>query len=211
MKNWLVEIENKLATATDDGRQPFGFEKHEFYLYPPADSEFVQFIEESNGIRLPDDYREFILELGDGGAGPAYGLNRFLTAISEDRLDKHLTTILGMPFPHEQDYAPQTDPKFTSYYDPDHGGSIEISPEHSEWHYYNIDLVAGTIVLCDEGCGYQHRLVVNGPSYGEIWMDNRSGDGGFNRLCGTFTAWYTRWLNNVVIGGKGTWWFENAG
>lgn len=40
---------------------------------PIALSELERF-EEENGIELPEDYRRFLLEIANGGAGPGYGL-----------------------------------------------------------------------------------------------------------------------------------------
>ena len=48
---------------------------------PMALSELERF-EEENGIELPEDYRGFLLEVANGGAGPGYGLYSLADSMS---------------------------------------------------------------------------------------------------------------------------------
>ena len=40
-----------------------------------------------------------------------------------------------------------------------------------------------------------------------MWVDSRGGDAGFIPLDATFLQWYERWIDDVLAGGRGTWWF----
>ena len=52
----------------------FAARSHGYDLNPPVPEEEVARMEEKHGCRFPDEYRRFITELGNGGAGPAYGV-----------------------------------------------------------------------------------------------------------------------------------------
>ena len=62
------------AKAKDSDFVRFGADSHQYKLSPPASEETIQKFEEQEGIRLPEEYRDFLLFVGNGGAGPYYGL-----------------------------------------------------------------------------------------------------------------------------------------
>ena len=52
----------------------FGSSSHEYIINPKLTEEEIQNFEEKNQITLPDEYREYLKNIGNGGAGPFYGL-----------------------------------------------------------------------------------------------------------------------------------------
>ncbi|MFJ8255570.1 SMI1/KNR4 family protein [Streptomyces sp. NPDC094466] len=61
------------------GTQPtsskmFGSLGHRWALEDPLADDGLAELEAQTGVRLPDDYRDFLTSVGAGGAGPAYGL-----------------------------------------------------------------------------------------------------------------------------------------
>jgi len=85
---------------TDPGFTRFGAAAHRYSLNPPlAESEVTAF-EARHRLSLPEDYRDFLLEVGDGGAGPFYGLFR-LDRSDLDRRDGEdlMPGFLAGPFP----------------------------------------------------------------------------------------------------------------
>src|SRR5690348_299425 len=57
-----------------DPRKAFGAQAHGFQLHPPLLEQAVGEFETRHRVRLPADYRGFLTHVGNGGAGPAYGL-----------------------------------------------------------------------------------------------------------------------------------------
>jgi|GEM_PF-5445376 len=52
----------------------FGAEHHSYTLKAPLSEAAVATFEKRCNIKLPEDYRDFLIHLGNGGAGPAYGM-----------------------------------------------------------------------------------------------------------------------------------------
>lgn len=58
----------------DVDRKVFASKKHQYALGAPVSAGAIAAREVTLGCVLPAQYRRFLLEIGDGGAGPAYGL-----------------------------------------------------------------------------------------------------------------------------------------
>jgi len=61
----------------DPRRRIFGAEVHQYRLNPPLPVAVIEAFEGRHGLSLPKDYRHFMTEIGDGGAGPYYGVLPF--------------------------------------------------------------------------------------------------------------------------------------
>lgn len=178
----LVEsIGTRLHHAASRGLTPFGAEHHRFEVQAPVAEREVADFESRHQASLPEDYRAFLTKVSRGGAGPAYGLLPF----GESQLpDGAPPTFLQTPFPHEDAFGVREDLE-----------DVDDSVAR-----------AGTLALCDEGCGYIHLLVCTGPTRGQMWIDGTVSDAGFIPLGVGFLEWFERWLDSVLKGGSGTWW-----
>lgn len=125
--------------AADTRFRVFGSQWHRYQLGPVLSEAKLAAFESANGIRLPEDYRGFLSEVGNGGAGPFYGLEP-LDPFGRDR---------SRPFP--QVAATDT-----------------LSAEESD-RLRDRDEYPGVLGFCHQGCAIYSYLVVNGPSYGTIW------------------------------------------
>ena len=168
----------RLRTAK---RQPnvFGAESHGFELNPSLPESAVEKFEAKHRIRLPEDYRSFLINLGNGGAGPFYGV--FKLGEMDDSFDFQkwkegdgFVGVLSKPFPHA---APWNDlpaePEET-----DDEEEYEKALEAFDAVYWNPDNVNGAIPLCHEGCAYRDWLVVTGREAGQLWHDARTDPAG---------------------------------
>ncbi|WP_439621995.1 SMI1/KNR4 family protein [Gemmata sp.] len=117
----------------------FGSRAHRYDLGPPLAERELAAFEAANGVRLPGDYRRFLSEVGNGGAGPDYGLEPLGT------FDRDLSR----PFP----FVVVTDNL--------------TSEEMCRWPYRAE--YPGILEFCHQGCAIYYYLVVNGPTYGTIW------------------------------------------
>ena len=199
----IPRIPEKLKAAKAQDVWPFGAEQHCFRLDPVLTTAQVADFESRWGVRLPAEYREFVTTVGNGGAGPAYGLFRLEEAISYRGADLPADFLLS-PFPFQTAYNPYEDPKLSEYWGRSRKG--EVTKE--EYEARKRREVTGTLVLCHEGCGYLHLLVVSGAARGQMWLDATVSDGGYVPLEVGFLDWYERWLDSSLAGSDGVWWMS---
>jgi hypothetical protein len=121
-------------------------------LQPPLEGATVREFENKYSIRLPDDYRRFLILVGNGGQiGPTYGL------LPLGHVPAHWSSTL--------DYSRQL-PRTSSLesewvWEDDPGGLTEEQSEQVE---------NGVLLLGEEGCGARWCLIVNGKAYGQVWL-----------------------------------------
>lgn len=129
----------RLRTADPDFRV-FGSKQHRYQLGPPLSEQELAAFESAHGVRLPQDYRHFLSVIGNGGAGPFYGLQP-LGAYRRD---------LSRPFP----FVVATD---------------TLPEEELDQLSDDDGVYPGILEICHQGCAIYAYLVVNGPTYGTIW------------------------------------------
>src|SRR5262249_9650414 len=69
-----IRVRDALSRLASSGSAIFGANGHHFLLNPPRPENEVSAFEQRHCIRVPSDYRHFITQVGDGGAGPFYGV-----------------------------------------------------------------------------------------------------------------------------------------
>jgi len=181
----------------------FGFKGHNMKLHPVIREIELLDLEQRYQVRFPDDYREFLLSIGNGGAGPGYGMESVQSGISYER-EVTPEDILTMPFEHKLPYNPLNDPNWSEIYALDE----DRTTTDEEWELLRQYMTAGTVVICHEGCGYLHRLVVTGPDRGNVWMDGDVSNQGFIPMEVDFLGWYERWQDDLLAGRNGVWWMN---
>lgn len=62
------------AGARDPSHLIFGANRHKYKLNLPASLKQVRRFEEKHNLLLPEEYKFFLTQIGNGGAGPYYGL-----------------------------------------------------------------------------------------------------------------------------------------
>ncbi|MDE7327536.1 MAG: SMI1/KNR4 family protein, partial [Lachnospiraceae bacterium] len=73
---WVGKLRKQLKRAgeKDSDFSRFGANSHKYQLNSPASEDTIAAFETRFGIVLPEGYRNFLLWMGNGGAGPFYGL-----------------------------------------------------------------------------------------------------------------------------------------
>ncbi|MFE9580959.1 SMI1/KNR4 family protein [Nocardia sp. NPDC006044] len=168
-------------------------------------------LEDQVGVALPEEYRAFLLTVGRGGAGPAYGLFPARRVEGRWRWEgdgAELTVLdtLAQPFPYIAAFNPAAGlPAAPVPADFDSVAAFNAAEDaHWEKHdeiVYRPAHSVGLLYLCHLGCAQREALVVSGKSRGRMWADSTAEDCGFEPLvddAGTelgFTQWYRRWLD----------------
>lgn len=200
-------IRGRVKKLTGDARahELFGAAGHHFRLRPPLAGTEVSEVEAQCGVRLPEEYRDFLQYVGAGGAGPFYGIFALVKANRSWTWEgdgAELTDIsrLAEPFPRTG-----ADPQTLAALQAERPAGHEILADGDNALYeawdkrlddllWNPDRTAGAICLCHEGCGYRYWLVVSGPERGRIWSDQRAAEVDLEPIGATFGSWYLDWL-----------------
>ena len=151
-------------------------------LNRPISVEALTTWEEEHSLRLPNEYRRFLLEHGNGGnVGPFYGLFPLgelpleLRSLSDSQnLAKEFPLRSEWVWEEEQD-SDDLDLKISS-------------TEH------------GVLPIGDEGCSTYWGLIVNGECLGEVWLFTGEGATPCVPRMG-FSAWIKKMRDD-------TWWWD---
>lgn len=181
---------DKLRNADQD-LVVFGASRHKYRLNEPLSESTVSAFEKRFEITLPEDYRQFLILAGDGGAGPDYGLETLEDSLYADLDYKRDNEFMNpaVPFP------------ITEPWNMDFVGDEKDVDAYQlfEDEYFDEKWRTGLLRICNSGCGVYTNLVVKGKEYGHIWIDARAGDGGIYPYFGrtektSFIEWYAHWL-----------------
>jgi hypothetical protein len=164
----------------DTSFQTFGSKDHQYRFNPPLSVKEVEQFEVEYAVSLPEDYREFLICIGNGGAGPYYGLLSLQQSLLRpEHASRHF---LSSPFPLTEAYNP-------------FGADDDLADEESgDDEFDEDDCVRGSIAICHWGCGYYSRLVISGPEKGQVWADGRDSFQDLHPTKRDFFGWYSDWL-----------------
>lgn len=173
----LRQLLEKARTADAELKQ-FGAKDHQYQWNPPAALAEVEAFERDLGVTLPEGYRDFLLQAGDGGAGPFYGLFSL----------EQVRGWLGWPL--EPEKLPVLRP----------GMSEAEGCGKENWK-------RGCIPIESEGDTFFTCLMVTGPDRGRVVYIDYEGSWVFFPQEPDFLSWYTRWLRDTANGYKRIGWF----
>ena len=140
-------------------------EQQNIQMGPVLSEKDICTFEESHKIQLPEGYRRFLLEVGDG-CDMFGGFD--LLPLNANRQSQDYVS----PFP------------FTEYV-------IEAEEPLSEELWRQIQ--QGTLELIDIGCGQTFQLIITGPCRGEVWSLCEMGTHPCCQRQ-DFLGWFERWL-----------------
>jgi SMI1 / KNR4 family (SUKH-1) len=220
----LIDWADVRRRVTDLGRVPaaaevFGSLGHRFELEPVLRPHELAELESQLNVALPADYREFLLNVGRGGAGPGYGV--FPLRRTEGRWHwvgdgAELTdlTRLDEPFPVRGPDRAVLDALLAEEPEEEDYAEIEaFDAAYEAWDDRHTAVLwdeartVGALCICHLGCALRQWLVASGPERGNVWSDDRadgedlmpSAESGSrssrddpDRL--TFSRWYLAWL-----------------
>ena len=186
--------------AGDPDNKRFGSWSHRYELNAVLKPEEVAAFEANHGLRLPEDYKEFVLTVGNGGAGPYYGIYPLLLEGNVDhRLRDRNRIDLSSAFPHVAAWD-------ESGLDDINWDAGERPDDETLDAYLDTRHISGALCISQIGCGDFVLLVVNGAERGNIWVDGRGNYSGLFPQQGvgteriSFSEWYLAWLDACVKG-----------
>ncbi len=163
------------ARATDADLKQFGAEHHKYQWNSPASLKEIEAFERETAISLPDGYRNFLLQAGNGGAGPFYGL------FSLEQVKGWLSWQVESG---ETPYlAPGTDPDSLK----------DLGDRDHDWR-------RGCIPIESQGDTYFTYLLVAGPDRGRVVYIEYERSWIFFPREPDFLSWYIRWLREAAAG-----------
>lgn len=192
-------ILDKLARArvADPKLEVFGADAHGYAVHAPASPRTVSDFEARLTVALPEAYRRFVLEVGNGGdgyegsgAGPfygIYGLGDGMRPLERDRLTRPCILSPGMSQPDWDGLV----------------AGLGLSDELDGVDYEEAldKLFAGVLPVGTQGCSLYHGLVLNGAHAGRVVnFDTEYHSPPVFAFEPDFLAWYERWLDEVIAG-----------
>lgn len=184
---YILELLEK-AKKADFEFKVFGADKHRYKLNPTVSMGEVLKWEEDFNIKLPDDYVYFLTQIGNGGAGPYYGL------YSLDEL-------------RQQQYYKRQDNKQNPI--------IDASLSKEKWNelmeqldsadddmYEEIEqyINTGVVIIGTQGCTYDNLLMCNGSETGKIVYIDWNLEGEYppflTRM--SFFEWYIGFFEDII-------------
>jgi hypothetical protein len=160
-KFWQLKHKLNQLKNLDPTFEIFGAESHSYQLNSCLSDVEIQAFESKYGILLPHDYRQFLLEVGNGGVGPGYGLYKILQTGSDNE-------IAATPYQTNYEILSQPFPFTTAW------NNLDLPTDA----YLDSKLVQGTLTIANYGCGIYALLVITGEQQGKIWIDDRTNDSG---------------------------------
>lgn len=204
MKNYSDQIERiksklLLAKKADKSLKVFGASSHQYSINKPATIDDILVIEKKYAIHLPDCYKAFILQFGNGGtayansgAGPFYGiypLGEYVDELIDENTEKYLkNNCILYPKMTDQDWENIT---------------LKIEDDAISDDDYTKELgriYGGILPIGSQGCTYLHGLVLNGEHRGKVVNLSLDHYKPIFTFENNFLDWYERWLDEVISG-----------
>lgn len=199
----LVRLQLGRLAGLPGARHSYAIESHGYRLRPTVDEAMLARAERAIGAPLPDEYRNFLTTLGDGGAGPYYGVMPLSDSLDllEERFgsfdplgrdcplmdDIHFGDLTGQPDSWEEHVARlDSDPEYEAHY------------ERLREEYFDRPWIDGRLPIVEIGCGDWLFLIVRGPRRGTVWVDSVDGSTGLYCLEVDFSTLYQRWLDESL-------------
>ncbi|MCI8629552.1 MAG: hypothetical protein HFE57_08665 [Firmicutes bacterium] len=200
------EVERILEQARriDPRLEMFGASNHQYRLGLPVDLTFVRSIEEEYHFQFPEDYVQFITEVGDGGAGPGYGLYPFGYYSTEAESTKETKTreIYLHGLGRELQLLP-VDPEWLKNfciskedYKKNPEKYFQGSRGSFNWHNDVLYGPYGFFHLGTYGCWRNFGLITAGERRGQVFIHDT--EGAFELEASSFQAFYQDWLDFIL-------------
>lgn len=152
----------------------------------------VAAFESAAGAKLPQDYRDFLIHIGNGTAKK----RQFPLSLShaKDCMESCLQEESGLEYvglPFSEDSCNKAF----------HEDFEDMDDEAAETHYHRLyrEALQGTITLHDDGCGYYIVMVVSGESACQLFYIDTCHGQGIRKVGDSFADYYLKWLERKIL------------
>ncbi|WP_238188252.1 SMI1/KNR4 family protein [Paenibacillus sp. L3-i20] len=189
----LDRIKSKLEKALrkDTAFSVFGASSHKYKVNEKLRAKELTEWQEKNQVTLPEPYTQFLTEIGNGGAGPYYGIYSIEKATSYTDSDDALAAkcVLYPSMPKEE-WNHLIEPLISDEDIPD-----------SEYDAARNMVMSGLLCIGTQGCEYDMYLVLEGEHKGKIVYTSAfySNHPFFFVYDNNFLDWYERWLDEIIL------------
>ncbi|MFB9079946.1 SMI1/KNR4 family protein [Flavobacterium procerum] len=190
-----------LAQEKDQDFEVFAADSHEYVVGQVVENNDILKFEKDYEISLPECYKAFLLNVGNGGktseksaAGPGYGIFTLGKNIAE------------FVYSNPKKFLKQDcriHPKMSDDFWKELNKKIDENISDEEFEYELGKIFSGILPIGTEGCTYYYGLVLNGEFKGRVVnidIDRRKPYFAFET---NFLDWYERWLDEITEGTEG--------
>jgi hypothetical protein len=199
--NRLKQICDKLKALRhlDSACLVHGASTHRYALSPVLPETEVAAFERAFGVALPGEFAAFLTQVGNGGAGPGYGLYPLAKAVEAFRLQQAWAEQKGRPLPRLDRPFPLTAAVADGLI-----ACRRTIPFRGNFqpHVATALRLDGIMDICHHGCTAYEGLVLCGEQRGRVWGSggpgyrwsaNGPGPGSLD-----FLSWYEQWLDGAL-------------
>lgn len=198
--NQIERIKSKLLIAknADQDLKVFGADSHKYFLGETVNNDEILKFEKEYNLELPEDYKNFLLHIGNGGisyadssAGPGYGIYP---------LGKNTNELI---YENNELYLKENckiHPKMSDQFWSDLNKNIDENDAISDEDFY-LELgkvFSGLLPVGTQGCTYYYALVLNGEFKGRVVNVDSDREKPYFVFESNFLDWYERWLDEII-------------
>ncbi|RAV23345.1 SMI1/KNR4 family protein [Paenibacillus contaminans] len=188
----LDRINNKLEKAMrkDSAFLVFGSSSHKYTVYDKLTTKELADWQVKYQVTLPEPYAQFLTKVGNGGAGPFYGIYPLEKAASYTGTNALATKCVLYPGMSKEEWNPLIEPLISDE---------DISD--LEYDATREKVLGGMLCIGTQGCEYDMYLVLEGDFKGKIvyTSDFYQDHPFFFVYEDNFLDWYERWLDEIIL------------
>ncbi|KQO22576.1 glucan biosynthesis protein [Flavobacterium sp. Leaf82] len=198
--NQIDRIKSKLLIAknTDKDLKVFGAASHKYILGKTISNDDVLSFEKDFNLVLPEDYKAFLLRIGNGGisyensaAGPGYGIYPF-----GENVNEFLYENAKQYLKEDSKIYPKMSDEFWHILNKNIEENDDLADEDYELELGKI--FSGLLPIGSQGCSYYHALVLNGEFKGRVVNVDSDRQKPYFAFESDFLHWYERWLDEII-------------
>lgn len=174
----LIRLVDRAKELDTEYRQ-FGAERHRYEFNPVIPLSEVRSFENRHHIRLPQGYVDFLTQVGNGGAGPDYGIYSLEQAEQSGYYDHKNSFCHYTATKFQSDYAtlpyvlddvpPMVNASLTPARWEEWYTALKTLPEnHHDYDEMYKQAYNGLLQIIDSGCSSGYMLVCHGEMNGEM-------------------------------------------